>query len=242
MNILMYWYGNENKEFTKKVNSLRRVGINVITNSKEDHDYLLKNYPYYKAAILANKYAFASDVWRIWKASIIDAVYIDANTEIKDIKKLKEFFKSKQYFVIEEQSSIIWNGIFYLGPKTYFIQKSLEYYMAYDNFVTGPTMFSLIWKKCKNRKVKLLARETCSGSDDAIFYYKGSGSWANGVGIDFSKPKSKGLVYLLNYMNIFHKRLNILMLFPLYIIKGKLKFYSQFLKGEKKFKKILKGV
>lgn len=120
MNIYIYWLNKNNEEFpnineVNEFNKLSQKHKMIIGPSKQEHDFLIENFIYYKKSYDNNKISFCSDVYRYWKASESKAPMCYADATIKfDKKKLISFLdyleKESLNFFILESPLILWSG------------------------------------------------------------------------------------------------------------------------------------
>lgn len=112
---------SQNKEEVPNINLINefnRISENhkiIIGPLKDEHDYLINNFTFYKKAFNQNKMAFCSDFYRFWKASLSknQICYADITIEF-DIERLNNFLNfleenSLSFFVLESPL-ILWSG------------------------------------------------------------------------------------------------------------------------------------
>lgn len=223
INLYVYWYGNEEikKEIELKFNNLAKEyqNINLIIGpTPEEHQYLMQNIPYYKEMTENKKYGFTADVYRFWKLSNSEGIYIDALTEI-NVKRFIEFIdlylKNKNIF-IKENGHLIWNGIIASHNKKLF-ENIFNFYKKNKKIIkklTGPVIISnFIYrfygvkrKNIDNELFFLDARDIKPYDKNSLFNYNGVGSWGNNRKIDFTNRERTGAhEYFAKNANKFHK-------------------------------------
>lgn len=167
MKIYMYFIGND-KEKNEKKNKIKKTKIEI-GPSKEEHQYLLNNFYYYKKNFDLKKYAFCSDLWRIYKLSMIDnGIYLDFYSLIDETQNnwINNLDKNYNYFFVELEGTSIWNGMIIKNKSCKIFEDVLNFYKKKNSFsLSGPQILTkiLIKKKyvslnlkVKNNSLKLL--------------------------------------------------------------------------------------
>ncbi len=212
----VYWVGNPTVKIDteQRLLKLKEKYCNIDIEfgpTKSENEYLSKNFKFYKINMNNKKYAFTSDLWRIWKLSENNGIYIDATTEF-NIDKIDSFldsYNNNDLVLIKENGHLIWNGLIASKDKELF-KEILNFYMKFPRYsciLTGPKILSLSFYKkygtrLNNENVKFYdARDIDPFNDSSIFQYNGMASW---------KKKSKGKVDFNNHKktgghNYFHK-------------------------------------
>ena len=159
MKVLMFFIGDE-EEKNKKIEELKKYDFEI-GPSKQEHNFLIKNCDFYKKNFYEKKYAFCSDVWRVYKLSKVDeAIYIDFYTTI--CKNFSEYLNNindnKTHIYYEVKNSVIWNGIIKSSNKLFF-KKLFNFYTSIKkNAYTGPQIFTMFLIKEKILSINLKPR------------------------------------------------------------------------------------
>lgn len=82
MKLFIFWIGEKNDLVEKNIDILKKQKIDYeIGPSAEDHDFLMKDSPFYKKAFEGKFFSFCSDVWRLYKLKTSEGVYLDVSAE-----------------------------------------------------------------------------------------------------------------------------------------------------------------
>ncbi len=220
INIFVFWLGDNNtkiditKKFEKLFKNHNEIKLNI-GPSKEDHEYLLNNFKFYKNNYEKKRFAFCSDLYRVWKLSNNDGIYIDAATKI-NMKKFDEFlqlYKDNKLILFRESGHLMWNGI--LASKNHnFFEQILDFYKYFStlcNTQTGPLILANYTYKnfgCKfktNDVLFLNATDIDPYATDSFFNYNGMGSWQNKSLVENKDINNSTNQHGLSY---FHKSAN----------------------------------
>lgn len=222
--IFVYWAGDEKikkmviDKFTNLEKKYKEIKV-IFGPTKEDDDYLKKNFKLYSYYIDEKKYGLSSDIWRFWKLSNNNGIYIDALSEINE-NKFSDFlnvYKNKDSIFFRENYHLIWTGIFATKDKK--LMKDILNFYA-NNFwvskkLTGPLILSIfIYKKVSaslnknaNEYLFLDAREIDPYSKTSYFNYNGLGSWTKkNIEVDINnRSKTGGHSYFHKNAILFEK-------------------------------------
>lgn len=207
INLYLYWYGDENikKEIQKKFNEISKKieNINVVFGpTNDEHIFLINEFPFYRNAINNKRYSFAADLYRIWKLSNEECIYMDATVEININKFIELLNKICNYetMLIKENGHLIWNGIMYSKNATLY-KRILKFYINHYKIassLTGPLIYSIFSYKeygCRlnnNNVLYLDSRDIDPYSTTSIFNYNGLGSWGKNKIVDFNNREKTG--------------------------------------------------
>ncbi len=142
MNVYIFWFGNVEigKSMTDKWNEISKIIPDhkiVLGPSDEDHEYLLKNYEYYKVAFKQKRYVQMSDIWRLYKLSQTGGLYIDSYTNVNHNKMntwLNEIHgKAKNIYYREDKSYVNLSMVYIHNPNEEAINLTLARYKKYEN-------------------------------------------------------------------------------------------------------------
>ena len=217
INLFVYWIGDETikKEIVNKFNNLCKKYPNLVLNigpTKEEIDFMINNFSYYKKMYKENRHGFASDIYRFWKLSENNGIYIDALTNINE-EKFEDFinlFYKQKHIVIKENGHLIWNGIIASKNQPLF-KKIINFYInnpKIAHLLTGPLIYSIFIYKSYGIKLNenengvyyLNATDVDPFDNDSFFNYNGIGSWRKNIQeIDFNNRIKTG------GHNYFHK-------------------------------------
>lgn len=123
-NVYMFWYGSEYPKRVKDnidvLNKIKSVNL-VMGPTKEDHEYLMKEFKYYRRAVENKKFAFCKDLWSIWvQQKYGPGLAIDAGGKISNSRKFEVFIERIEtidnYFVKETEITIS-NCFFFISNK-----------------------------------------------------------------------------------------------------------------------------
>lgn len=82
--IFIFWIGDSNRIATL-ITKLKEQGFDVALGpSKAEHKFLYVNFPYYRKSYDEKIWSFCSDVWRVYKLSKEDGMYMDTSVHIGD--------------------------------------------------------------------------------------------------------------------------------------------------------------
>lgn len=210
INIFVYWVGNQEirENIIKKFKNLeqRKTNFKVhIGPTDKEHNYLMNNFVFYKHNFENKIYAFSSDLYRCWKMSNNEGLYIDANSIINfdKLDELELLIDQYQNIFIKENGHLIWNGIFYSREKELF-KKILYFYKLFpfvcSNLLTGPQILSIFVYKffgtrnqTNSNTLFLDARDIDPFSNnETIFKYNGFGSWGINKQVNFKNNTKSG--------------------------------------------------
>lgn len=107
-NVFIYWVGDESK-IAPMTDKLRSQGFNVVLGpSREENEYLMENFLYYKYSYEDRIWSFCSDVWRIYVLTKNTGIYIDATAMVGDnfAELYDEVMKHKTFFIRENLALI----------------------------------------------------------------------------------------------------------------------------------------
>ena len=194
-NIFLFWLGNQEikNKVIKKVKEIEKKIPNIkieIGPTDTEHEFLLNNSRYYNFAFSNKKYAFCSDVYRIYKLSISDGWYLDSmflfDINLHKFKLLLDEVKKYDLLLIRENHIFFYNGIIFSKNNQEFFSRILKFYSnrIYDKVLSGPVILTYHINKHKkmlnNKKVLI---KDCSIFDyynsESIFKYNGLSSWNN---------------------------------------------------------------
>lgn len=113
--LFVFWLGDKSHFSSSKYDE--KIFDVIVGPSQEDHEILMKKYPYYKHGFENKRYSFCSDVWRLYVLSANVGLYIDASvilgpevaSFIKDIKD-KDVVAFRGNFKYVE-SGVLWSGV-----------------------------------------------------------------------------------------------------------------------------------
>lgn len=203
MNIHMFWSGdNPPENFIKTQKLCKQLKYNFITNTTQDHKELLDKYLFYRKAFNESKYAFMSDVWRVYSTQKHKGIYIDANAEITKAslaRLVNEYERMNGVGLLADGKKSIWNGFFMVKSDHDILSDLLKVYEKYDNtFITGPTLVTLVankygrqtWDTFTDSNIKLYATTYGASVEKGFFKNNSLGSWTNGEPFDIVKCAS----------------------------------------------------
>lgn len=130
LKIYTFWLGDEEEKnkINDKINSLN-IYLNphkiILGPSIQEHNFLYKNYEFYKNSYDNKIYSFCSDVWRFWIIEKNGGLYIDSGFEI-NAYKMKELIKlliNKEYAFVWENPFTFLSGFFFIKNKNDIICK-----------------------------------------------------------------------------------------------------------------------
>lgn len=174
MNIYTYWLSKNNEEFPNinQLNEFNKISAKhkiILGPTEEEHNFLIKNFVYYKRSYDNNKISFCSDVYRYWKASESKEPLCYADGTIKfDKEKLISFLDYLEMenlnFFILESPLILWSGFWICFDLSKNFSNILKNYKE-DNISSAPIELTneirkkikyKAWKKAKYEKYKTL--------------------------------------------------------------------------------------
>lgn len=201
-NILLFWLGDETRKnyYLEKIKPFIKNSNLIIGPTTDEHDYLMKNYKYYKYSFNKKIYAFCSDVWRNWKLlEVKTGCYIDINTIINENFEnfLDDYYINKKNVFLQEDRDHITNLFFLITNPDKIINKTfldtLNFFKKNKRLVyTGPIILTKFLIKNKliniNLKIKhdnfILLKSNDFDKRSLInkpFYINSSGSWQKNI-------------------------------------------------------------
>lgn len=175
MKIHIYWLSKNNQQFPNinEMNEFNKISLNhkmILGPSKEEHDFLIKNFDFYKKSYNENKISFCSDIYRFWKASESKEPICYADATIKFEKnKLIAFLdyleKENLNFFILESPLILWTGFWVCFNLNKNFNNILKKYKENRKMANAPIELTeeirkeikyKPWKKQKYEKYKTL--------------------------------------------------------------------------------------
>lgn len=210
--VFIFWIGKQNS-IEKLLAQLRKYNFKIVLGpSSEDHNYLMKNYAYYRMAYEQQIWAFCSDVWRLYKLSEHKGMYIDASTEIGD--NIREFYDKNILYdvsLFKETQTILANCVLFSGEKGNSFYKSLLelYNIGYVDelplriYPIAPVVLSsYVFKKYFNfygftentfssSELTIKINTLCDIRNKTTIYKSGFGSWWNSKKYFENASKSK---------------------------------------------------
>lgn len=154
----MFFIGDK-QEIINKYKQLINLDLEI-GPSNEEHQFLMEKSSYYRNAYYKKKYAFCSDVWRVYKLSKDKAIYIDFFTIINkhELILFLEKMQDKNLLFLEETANCIWNGIIINNNLNNVFSEIFQYYCDHKNcYLTGPQILTkfLILNKIISLNLKL---------------------------------------------------------------------------------------
>ncbi len=209
---------DQKQEIINKFQSLKEKYPQIkfeIGPTNKEHEYLMKEFVFYKKSFENQKYAFCSDLWRVWKLSINNGLYLDATIKINEnrFQEIINIMSNKDYdlSVIEENGHLIWNGYIHATNNTKKMTNNILNFYKYFPYIsyrqTGPKIYSTFFYKAygvklNNNKVFYLnASNIDPYSKNSIFNYNGMRSWTT------KKSKNnKNIEYFYNNASKFNNK------------------------------------
>ena len=128
INFYSYWLGNEEQkkkieEYFSKIEKLNKNIKFHLGPTKEEHEYLLEKFKFYSMNFKRKKFAFCSDIWRLYKMLVLGNnenqeknIYIDSKTLFNEerLNELVSLIENNNNILIKEKPHRIWNGFIYL--------------------------------------------------------------------------------------------------------------------------------
>ena len=199
--IYVYWYGDNHRkqELIKYYKSIEKIISSwkiELGPSEEEHQYLLKTYPYYKKSFELGIFALCSDVYRTYKIYENGGLYIDSGCKfnLQKIKSLLDKIEKYNYCFVLERPYYFWNGFFWFKHKNEIILNNCLKFMDkawsnnFDHTVIMPIFLSKYIFKDKGYKIEknsniliLKSFEFDPKNKDNVIYMNPSGSWWNKV-------------------------------------------------------------
>lgn len=193
-NVFLFWIGDI-KLISNTVNTLKEKKFNVVIGpTKEEHDYLYKNYTHYQKSYDNKIWALCSDVWRFYVLSKYKGLYIDTTVKIGcDFEEFYEIASQKNYYFVKERKSVIASAVMGSFGDGKLFKKALEIVKNFNSFdpqyyfVSPFVITKVVKEKCNypdnwnifaNDEIFIDILTSIRNSKYIIKY--GSGSWMIG--------------------------------------------------------------
>lgn len=197
-----FWLGDETKkrEIESYHSKLEKLNKNIKFHfgpSLEEHDFLMKEFKFYKNSYNKKNYSFCSDVWRIYKILKIyqdsnnqdtKHVYVDSKTLFNE-EKLNEFInvlETNKNVLIKEKPWQFWSGFFSISNEDKkFLFNSLNFYYKFpflSNIFIAPHLISIYFYKSFDKEyIKnnffILDARNIDPCQKGYLFYNGYASW-----------------------------------------------------------------
>lgn len=159
MNIYIYWMGSEVPNHIKSLKNNSKNNV-IIGPSIEEHNFLIKEFKFYKDANDKKIFSFMSDIWRMWIFKKLGkGLYLDASCQF-DAKKIdyfiEELIRNKYTFYgFKENPVKIASCAFYIN-NLQIVDWYLNYYQEYKRFIRlfpiAPEIVTKVIRKKTNSK------------------------------------------------------------------------------------------